>query len=215
MRPRRSYGHVTPGFRGRGRGPKRGRTWPRGPGIPTPGFDRALRRRESDCWTPGAVPAGRRRGTRPARFPGGRAVIVRLPPPGTLDRPDRGGSPPRAGPTRRCPRGNPSEGPLLAEFPDVRLESLRVDLALEESAKARAPMFDQDSFPGIEDHGRLALLEMILISELLRESDLAFRADCRRLRHRPMIGLSCIISLLQVKKYYSESPFPGQIGRAS
>src|SRR5439155_1570905 len=106
VRPRRSSGHVTPGFRGRGRGPKRGRTWPRGPGIPTPGFD-------------------------------------------------------------------------------------------------------QDSFPGIEDDGRLALLEMILISELLREGDLAFRADCRRLRHRPMIGLSGIISLLQVKKYYSEFPFPG------
>src|SRR5213083_2916348 len=166
MRPRRSSGHVTPGFRGRGRGPKRGRTWPRGPGIPTPGFDRALRRRGSECWTPGAVPAGRRRGT-------------------------------------------PSEGPLLAEFPDLRLESLRVDLALQESAKARAPMFDQDSFPGIEDHGCLALLEMILISELLREGDLAFRADCRRLRHRPMIGLSGIISLLQVKKYCSESLFLG------
>src|SRR5947208_190927 len=118
MRPRRSSGHVTPGFRGRGRGPKRGRTWPRGPGIPTPGFDQALRRRGSECWTPGAV-------------------------------------------------------------------------------------------PGIEDDGRLALLEMILISELLREGDLAFRADCRRLRHRPMIGLSGIISLLQVKKYCSESLFPG------
>src|SRR5947199_404711 len=94
-------------------------------------------------------------------------------------------------------------------YPDVRVEPLRLDLALQACPKARAPMFDQDSFTGIEDHGCLALLEMILISELLREGDLAFRADCRRLRHRPMIGLSGIISLLQVKKYCSESLFPG------
>src|SRR5947208_17033601 len=209
VRPRRSSGRATPGFRRRGRGPRRGRTWPRGQGIPTPGSDRAPRPSGSERWTPGAVPAGRRRGTRPARFPGGRAAIARLPPPETPDRPHRGGSPPSAGPTRRCPTGNPSEGPLLAEFPDLRLESLRFDLALQESAKARAPMFDQDSFPGIEDHGRLALLEMVLISELLREGDLAFRADCRRLRHRPMIDLSGIRSLLQVKKYCSESLFLG------
>src|SRR5438552_4810020 len=185
MRPRRSSGRATPGFRGRGRGPRRGRTWPRGQGIPTPGFDRALRPRGSERWTPGAVPAGRRRGTRPARFPGGRAAIVRLPPPGTLDRPHRGGSPPSAGPTRRYPAGNPSEGPLLAEFPDIRLESLRVDFALEESAKARAPVFDQNSFPGIEDNGCFAFLEMVFVAELLREGDLAFRANRRRLRHRP------------------------------
>src|SRR2546421_11917959 len=185
VRPRRSCGHATPGFRGPGRDPRRGRTWLRGPGIPTPGSDRALRPQGSERWAPGAVPAGQRRGTRPARFPGGRAAIARLPPPGTPDRPHRGGSPPSAGPMRRCPTGNPSEVPLLAEFPDLRLESLRVDLALEESAKARAPMFDQDPFPGIEDHGRLPLLEVILISELLREGNLTFRADRRRLRHRP------------------------------
>src|SRR5437762_3891432 len=185
MRPRRSSGHVTPGFRGRGRGPKRGRTWPRGPGIPTPGFDRAPRPAGSERWTLGAVPAERRRGTRPAQSPGGRAAIVRLPPPGTPDRPHRGGSPPSAGPTRRCPAGSPSEGPLLAEFPDIRLESLRVDFALEESAKARAPVFDQNSFPGIEDNGCFAFLEMVFVAELLREGDLAFRANRRRLRHRP------------------------------
>src|SRR5205807_449869 len=209
VRPRRSSGRATPGCRGPGRGPRRGRTWPRGPGIPTPGSDRALRPRGSERWTPGAVPAGRRRGTRPARFPGGRAAIVRLPPPGALDRPNRGGSPQGAGPRRRCPTGNPSEGPLLAEFPDIRLEPLRVDFAIEESAKARAPMFDQDPFPGIEDNGRLALLEMIFVSELLREGDLTFRADRRCLRHRPKVGPSGIISLLVVKKYYSESVFPG------
>src|SRR5947208_13626315 len=185
MRPRRSSGRATPGFRGRGKGPRRGRTWPRGQGIPTPGSDRALRLRGSERSTPGAVPAGRRRGTRAARFPGGRAAIVRLPPPGTLDRPNRGGSPPSAGPTRRCPTGSPSEGPLLPEFPDIRLEPLRGDFALEESATAGAPTFDQDPFPGIEDNGRLTLLAMIFFSSLRRARDLAFRAARRRPPHRP------------------------------